>query len=68
MAVGQRQRLYSGVRMLTGDYLSSTPMALQFSGVALELSSLAYVSDYEVRALRYYKGMSIFRCGQDVEI
>ena len=68
MAVGQKQRLYSGVRMLTGNYLSSTPMALRFSGVALELSSLAHVSDYEVRALRYYKGTSIFRCGQDVEI
>jgi hypothetical protein len=68
MAVDQRQRLYSGFKMLTGDYLSSTPMALRFSGVALELSSLAHVSDYEVRALRHYKGTSTFQCGQDVEI
>jgi hypothetical protein len=29
MAVGQRQRLYSGVRMFTGNYLSSTPRALR---------------------------------------
>jgi hypothetical protein len=29
MAVGQRQRLYSGVGMLTGNYLSSTPRALR---------------------------------------
>ena len=29
MAVGQRQQLYSGVRMLTGNYLSSTPRALR---------------------------------------
>jgi hypothetical protein len=29
MAVGQRQRLYSGGRMFTGNYLSSTPRALR---------------------------------------
>jgi hypothetical protein len=29
MAVGQRQRLYSGVRMFTGNYLNSTPRALR---------------------------------------
>jgi hypothetical protein len=37
MAVGQGQRLYSGVRMFTGYYLSSTPRALRFPGVYLEL-------------------------------
>jgi hypothetical protein len=42
MAVGQRQRLYSGVRMLTGNYLSSTPRALRFSGVQLERTTLMY--------------------------
>jgi hypothetical protein len=40
MAVGQRQRLYSGIRMLTGNYLNSTPRALRFPGVQLESSSL----------------------------
>ena len=40
MAVGQRQRLYSGVRMFTGNYLTSTPRALRFPGVELELKPL----------------------------
>ena len=40
MAVGQRQRLYSGVRMFTGNYLSSTPRDLRARGVYLELRSL----------------------------
>jgi hypothetical protein len=40
MAVGQRQRLYSGVRVLTGDYPSSTPRALRIGGAQLELSSV----------------------------
>jgi hypothetical protein len=43
MAVGQRQRLYSGVRMFTGNYLSSTPRALRFPGVYLELRPLMCV-------------------------
>jgi hypothetical protein len=29
MAVGQRQRLYSGVRIFTGNYISSTPRELR---------------------------------------
>jgi hypothetical protein len=44
MAVGQRQRLYSGVRMFTGNYLSSTPRALRPSGVYLELKPLMLYS------------------------
>ena len=40
MAVGQRQRLYSGVRIFTGNYLSSTPRALRIPGVELELTPL----------------------------
>jgi hypothetical protein len=49
MAVGQRQRLYSkmgcinlysGVRMFTGNYLSSTPRALRCWGVQLERTTL----------------------------
>ena len=46
MAVGQRQRLYSGVRMFTGNYLSSTPRALRMRGVYLELKPLMYVCKY----------------------
>jgi hypothetical protein len=44
MAVGQRQRLYSGVRMFTGNYLSlsSTPRELRTGGVELECKSLIY--------------------------
>jgi hypothetical protein len=42
MAVGQRQRLYSGVRMFTGNYLSSTPRALRLSGAYLERRPLIY--------------------------
>jgi hypothetical protein len=42
MAVGQRQRLYYGVRTFTGNYLSSTPRALRGWGVELELTSLMY--------------------------
>jgi hypothetical protein len=41
MAVGQRQRLYSGVGVLTGKHRSSTPRALRVRGVELELNSLA---------------------------
>ena len=40
MAVGQRQRLYSGVRMFTGNYLSSPPPVLRVGGVQLELTPL----------------------------
>jgi hypothetical protein len=40
MAVGQRQRLYSGVRMFTGNYLSSPPQILREGGVQLELSTI----------------------------
>jgi hypothetical protein len=36
MAVGQRQLLYSGVRIFTGNYLSSTPRARRTPGVYLE--------------------------------
>jgi hypothetical protein len=36
MAVGQRQRLYSGVRMFTGNYLSSPPQIRRVGGVYLE--------------------------------
>jgi hypothetical protein len=43
MAVGQRQRLYSGVRIFTGNYLSSTPRELRVPGVYLELRPLIYV-------------------------
>jgi hypothetical protein len=43
MAVGQRQRLYSGVRMFTRNYLSSTPRDLRIGGVQLELRPLACV-------------------------
>jgi hypothetical protein len=46
MAVGQRQRLYSGVRMFTGNYLSSTPRALRVRGAKLELCPLT--SDMEL--------------------
>ena len=42
MVVGQRQWLYSGVRMLTGNYFSSTPKALRVRGAQLELMSLMY--------------------------
>ena len=44
MAVGQsqRQRLYSGVRMFTGNYLSSTPRKLRVPGVYLERRPLMY--------------------------
>jgi hypothetical protein len=35
MAVGQRQRLYSGVRMFTGNYLSSPPQIPRCRGVDL---------------------------------
>jgi hypothetical protein len=42
MAVGQSQRLYSGVRTFTGNYLSSTPRELRASGVELELTPLIY--------------------------
>ena len=45
VAVGQSQRLYSGVRMFTGNYLSSTPRALRFPGVYLELRPLIYFTD-----------------------
>ena len=40
MTVGQRQRLYSGVRMFIGNYLSSTPRALREGGDDLELTPL----------------------------
>jgi hypothetical protein len=40
MAVGQRQRLYSGVKMFTGSYLSSPPQILHVGGVELEWRSL----------------------------
>ena len=43
MAVGKRQRVYSGVRMFTGIYLSSTPRALRVRGAQLEFSSRACV-------------------------
>ena len=43
MAVGQRQRLYSGVRMSTGNYLSSTPRKLRERGVELEWRLLIYI-------------------------
>jgi hypothetical protein len=33
MAVGQRQRLYSGVRMVTRNYLSSPPQIPRARGV-----------------------------------
>ena len=46
MAVGQRQRLYSGVRMFTGNYLSSTPRELRVPGVYLERRSLKFVTVY----------------------
>jgi hypothetical protein len=36
MAVGQRQRLYSGIRMFIGNYLSSTPRELRIPGAELE--------------------------------
>jgi hypothetical protein len=36
MAVGQKQRLYSGVIMFTGNYLTSTPRALRIGGAQLE--------------------------------
>jgi hypothetical protein len=42
MAVGKRQRLYSGVRMFSGNYLSSTPRELRERGVELELKTLTY--------------------------
>jgi hypothetical protein len=35
MAVGKRQRLYSGVRVLTGNYLSSPPQIPRTRGVQL---------------------------------
>jgi hypothetical protein len=44
MAVGQRQRLYSGARMFTGNYLSSPPQIPRIPGVELELSSLMSVT------------------------
>jgi hypothetical protein len=43
MAVGQRQRLYSGVRLFTGNYLSSPPQILRIRGVQLERTPLAYI-------------------------
>jgi hypothetical protein len=46
MVDGQRQRLYSGVRMFTGNYLSSTPRELRVPGVELELRSLIYIYIY----------------------
>jgi hypothetical protein len=48
MAVGQRQRLYSGVRMFTGNYLTSTPRALRIGGVYLELTPLILISIYRM--------------------
>jgi hypothetical protein len=48
MAVGQRQRLYSGdsVRMFTGNYLSSTPRDRRIGGGQLELKPLMCVARY----------------------
>ena len=49
MAVGQRQQLYSGVRMFTGNYLSSTPRALRTSplrGLALMKATDIYIYIY----------------------
>jgi hypothetical protein len=40
MAVGQRQRLYSRVRTLTVNYLSSFPRELREGGGQLELKLL----------------------------
>jgi hypothetical protein len=54
MAVGQRQRLYSGVRIFTGNYLSSTPMPLRFPGAELEFCSLAYQ-----QAPRFLRGVQV---------
>jgi hypothetical protein len=42
MAVGQRQRLYSGVRIFTENYLSSPPQVRRVGGVQLELKPLKY--------------------------
>jgi hypothetical protein len=55
MAVGQRQRLYSGVRMFTGVYLSSTPRALRILGVKLELNSLNMTDPGQKQTTRYMK-------------
>jgi hypothetical protein len=46
MAVGQRQRLYSGVRMFTGNYLSSPPQIPRTRGILLELKPLKYYMIY----------------------
>jgi hypothetical protein len=46
MAVGQRQRLYSGVRIFTGNYLSSPPQILRTRGAKPELTSLIYIHLY----------------------
>jgi hypothetical protein len=54
MAVGQRQRLYSGVRMFTGNYLSSTRRDLRARGVELELRSLIYYSTCPIRSTQPY--------------
>jgi hypothetical protein len=40
MAVGKRQRLCSGVRMLTGNFISSTP--LRTPGALLELKPMTW--------------------------
>jgi hypothetical protein len=40
MAVGQRQRLYSGVRMLTGNYDISVPFPGHFAHEGLNLNKV----------------------------
>jgi hypothetical protein len=49
MAVGQRQRLYSGfsARTFTGNYLSSTPRELRTRGAQLEFCSLVYIMVFQ---------------------
>ena len=42
VAVGQSQRLYSGVGMFTRYYLSSLPQKLRVRGVQLELNSVIF--------------------------
>jgi hypothetical protein len=40
MAVGQRQRLYSGVRMFIGNYLGSRPQIPRVRGIQLGTTQL----------------------------
>jgi hypothetical protein len=66
MVVGQsqrqRQRLCSGVRMFTGNDLSSTPRALRVRGVELERTPLMiYVSTW-YSGVRMFTGHSIMLC------